>query len=1343
MKLSEEALSVRNELYDGMKARLSECGTKLPKLQEAYNALYGNIAKVLFPELMQKDVAMTAELKSDKKTAEFLTMVLILAYTGYIPNDSNILNMGEENAAQLEELKQQQASYEAEIEAQKAASKPYDTIEKKLKMVKTDIHNRERVDFRFGWEDVQIYVGSVMSMLVASGASDQEAETRLTSSLLSGIREISASEYCEHNYVEKDIFMVFLLATPPVTELNKFIMGYIASETEYGGKIPENVRDILSVYKYVYQDSFGLRPYEGVLTTESPFVKNINEFDKLSTIKGATATFSKLSSVLFKHFNITESSKRQFDVHELVYNNGKIVYYPAKCLEYAMGRELTTYLSIKMYKPHVSAISWESYEQQYVSPQITQYMTEAVYYSLERSLKSVYGKDFSFDSQDFAIMVGDPEQKRKLILLMQSPEIIDSVKVYVNKVKRSLCTVVCLVKFNNLGGKVNAVTVRLVDTLQGYKADGDDRPPKAGLSAGLTQQLFGHMSSNESIVYSDADDLAIGKKSGPNPLPFRILEYRHDFDAELSDAEPLFGYKAVEMFASRGMKLSWDRILIGEDTKGTPVFSMAGKSPDCIHLQNHFVHNIIAGSRSGKGVTTMNILGSAIAAGKPIFYIDRKPDMSVMMHELTNGNMFIVNGGQYTSSNDPRGVLSPVAENSAIRGWKNAYAALPDWLKVSDVFGAEKYEGTFGDMVYYRACMLMLAIFSARLEFASDPVIYNKLGGRNGLVVIFDEFKNWQEWEITYFGNNGVFGEKHRPEKAKFEKYEKLKQAIETTQLEMQHADKELAIAKAQIKLQAQQRELQNVITPIEVYCYELFDKYAKSIQKISSDFSAGFSNLEGAISDIFLIGQHINYDGYAGTTGNVYTVKADGKFNNTSEVKDKSVMRGILSLYKSDYLMGYNTDYGNDYLGAGNENSLAAKWVQGRKYWAYIGMNSDSTEVSKLRTESPASSDMMFLKTYLVLNNAMEFDPRTPMLLKDANGQPKLDADGNGVPDPDYEFVRQCRDRVNGAVPHMWEEVRRKHLSELFTANPEAEELFNQNLAEIKMGTPREDCSGNGFYGSINNGIGFEGLVQAIARTNGVNIDFHTSLKTSLDIATYVAVDCMGYTSVYDFLFDMSPSGLFSIDDVVNSIKNPGYFANKEVVLPTFKRFDMLGGGAAMQPEGADGDSVFNTGDGDLQFDDGEDDFNFDADDDAEGSNSSGSAGDSGNGGSANGYQEMGTGGFHIDPNRTVFDDSEEADSDEEDPYDDYDYRDEFDENSGDEAEDYSDEEEQQYSGGYNDNNGEGIQRMNDATLRMIATTFARAVVAEHGVSREILGADNFELVVQHGMKFLRGCGL
>ena len=63
----------------------------------------------------------------------------------------------------------------------------------------------------------------------------------------------------------------------------------------------------------------------------------------------------------------------------------------------------------------------------------------------------------------------------------------------------------------------------------------------------------------------------------------------------------MFGYKAVEMFQRRGVKLGWDKILLGEDIKGTPVFASLLDIDD-MPLQRNTVHNMMAGSRAGKGV---------------------------------------------------------------------------------------------------------------------------------------------------------------------------------------------------------------------------------------------------------------------------------------------------------------------------------------------------------------------------------------------------------------------------------------------------------------------------------------------------------------------------------------------------------------------------------------------------------------------------------------------------------------------------------------------------------------------------------------------------------------------
>lgn len=99
------------------------------------------------------------------------------------------------------------------------------------------------------------------------------------------------------------------------------------------------------------------------------------------------------------------------------------------------------------------------------------------------------------------------------------------------------------------------------------------------------------------------------------------------FDVAAYNGEILFAYKAIQKILESGGNIDLQRTLLGKDVRGRNVtFNFADKS--------NIISLILAGSGSGKGVMTLNILATFIACGCPTVYVDWKPDMSAMLWEL-------------------------------------------------------------------------------------------------------------------------------------------------------------------------------------------------------------------------------------------------------------------------------------------------------------------------------------------------------------------------------------------------------------------------------------------------------------------------------------------------------------------------------------------------------------------------------------------------------------------------------------------------------------------------------------------------------------------------------------
>ena len=99
------------------------------------------------------------------------------------------------------------------------------------------------------------------------------------------------------------------------------------------------------------------------------------------------------------------------------------------------------------------------------------------------------------------------------------------------------------------------------------------------------------------------------------------------FDVAAYNGEILFAYKAIQKILESGGSISLNKTLLGKDIRGRNVtYNFEGAS--------NTNSLIIAGSGSGKGVMTLNILATFIACGCPTVYVDWKPDMSAMLWEL-------------------------------------------------------------------------------------------------------------------------------------------------------------------------------------------------------------------------------------------------------------------------------------------------------------------------------------------------------------------------------------------------------------------------------------------------------------------------------------------------------------------------------------------------------------------------------------------------------------------------------------------------------------------------------------------------------------------------------------
>jgi hypothetical protein len=143
------------------------------------------------------------------------------------------------------------------------------------------------------------------------------------------------------------------------------------------------------------------------------------------------------------------------------------------------------------------------------------------------------------------------------------------------------------------------------------------------LVEGLKGGLGGHILRNSKTIFATSTGMVLSETN--DSLNIRSLLYV--FDENAYKNEILFSYKAYEKLINSGLQPSAKNVVVGRGLNGEDI-------TENFDDEGNILIGIIAGSRSGKGVVTLNILASLYADDCPVFYLDFKPDMSATLWDM-------------------------------------------------------------------------------------------------------------------------------------------------------------------------------------------------------------------------------------------------------------------------------------------------------------------------------------------------------------------------------------------------------------------------------------------------------------------------------------------------------------------------------------------------------------------------------------------------------------------------------------------------------------------------------------------------------------------------------------
>lgn len=561
----------------------------------------------------------------------------------------------------------------------------------------------------------------------------------------------------------------------PVSESDQAILRYYS--TFCSGTISE----LIKRYTGLFSSGYEVNKPDGILSKDG--IVRLSGSRRV-VYQDSIATHNTYE--IFKNYiGFTEVSTRSIvgianQMYSGYKSGGKLLYFPNKLLEIAYGLKAVTgdnQDSLNTYEKHASSANWSAYVKDVLEKTVRDLVRKSALFYVKSTVKEQGVEDFRDD------------------------RIAGGLQRYLVYILKSLSMCILMVNYK---ARESSTGETIVSNFKIRVCD-----PENSLSGNITQEIL-----NKAFLGGVGDvPFTYDVREEPEIL---LKEYAHEFNHDVSQALPLFAYKALKALQEQGVQLSWENLILGQAEDG----SVLRNGTHGIDIRTRLLHILCAGSRAGKGVMTLSIMASAVVSNKVPFYLDRKPDMASVLKHLSP-EMFVINGGGYQTQYDTK-----------YQQFTNLDFILSEVGNVPkcalDAFQTSLSWDELGDIIYMRALKLAIGIIVARGEGRYEDA---NLGGKNGILLVVDEFKNFQD----AFSNM----------------INRVASKIPPTTIDK---DTE-ALNKGSIS----QNTYNKSYNEAGFYALSYLNSLAEDMKFLSEKTDAGFNQQEVNLSDIFVIGQNIS----------------------------------------------------------------------------------------------------------------------------------------------------------------------------------------------------------------------------------------------------------------------------------------------------------------------------------------------------------------------------------------------------------------------------------------------------------------------------------------------------
>ena len=823
--------------------------------------------------------------------------------------------------------------------------------------------DRKASGFTFGFSDLKPIYTQLESELAVHSVENQLKSQLAVSDLRSqSLGELTA-EQLEH-YLIDDIATVSTAlglefdATSVSSEVKESLVSVedetlakkvktLKTASKLVAEVSSMVTQLFEIYDYAFEAGYELDKYEGVVVG-LPDIPMVILQGEQAVQPNYTASYYAGEAMFSPLRGVKVSTSRQIDLEEILHSD-KPIYYPYKILEFALSRKVTVKKDDLNF-PSVP-MKWKGSDGQRKA--IEDYLTKRAWEYLALVCDTYQDGYFWSDKVNY---FGDG------YTVAINPKDTEIFRGYLRKFKDTFSTF--------------AIMKSHVGMMDDEKWASAEWVVSAPIS-----ELQNSEFTKDSLFYTDVFDYG-GEFEEPLTRVFsnvQVSHYTHIAKPEIAESEPLFAYKALESLQRKGENLTYGYQLLGKGLDGR-ILTSSNKITAPINAGAKLVLVYWAGSRSGKGVSISNGLAVSIANGRPIFGGDGKPDTMVPYYIAFGGaDENGIPKGYFIQSGDIKESTMPIVndisrqllwdENPTIMSWYDTL--VPNsidktFLELAD----RKYTGAWGNLAFLRHMIFVMGIISVRAEIITkDRAMYEKLGGDEGILGIFDEVTNWtNNFSADRFKQSGWFS---RTLSDKVRDQFKL-----DTEKYLSGRMKENAMEDFKLKYLSEDAEKR---MRTDAYLRDLFDKLNESITKLMSLKRAGFQGAEGLRSSVYIVGQKFDI----ASNFETYPV-ADGGVAKAFTGADRPIvdiwMYNLLNL-DTGFMIGYQGNEGGDGQYWSNvKGSDTGKYLtESARRFAYIGNTSykvirdqKPSDLSKVKeSTSQAEGGAVYFKPYLILGDS------------------------------------------------------------------------------------------------------------------------------------------------------------------------------------------------------------------------------------------------------------------------------------------------------------------------------------------------------------------------------------